>query len=421
MFALIDCNNFYASCERVFQPQLEKHPIVILSNNDGCVISRSNEAKKIGIPMGAPAFKYKHILKKYNVKIFSSNFPLYADMSDRVMKILNTYSPNFEIYSIDEAFIKFNGFKHFNLKEESLNMVKKVHKWTGIPISVGLAPTKGLAKIANKIAKKYSTKTKGLYQIDSEEKRIKALKWTAIEDVWGIGRKHTEKLKKVGAFTAYDFVNISDFWVKKNMSILELRLKKDLEGLSCIKLDETIPSKKSISTTRSFKNILFSLNDLEERISSYTSNCAEKLRSQRSCCNSLLIFIASDPFKLKSSYYKNSTVINLPFATDSSIILNKFALRGLYKIYQKNIGYKKAGIILLDLKPVKNRQLNFFNNKIDRDQNLMAAIDKMNMRFNNKIKLATQDLNETWKMKQENLSKRYTTRLDEIITIQNKN
>ena len=154
---------------------------MILSNNDGCVISRSNEAKKIGIPMGAPAFKYKHILKKYNVKIFSSNFRLYADMSDRVMKILNTYSPNFEIYSIDEAFIKFNGFKHFNLKEESLNMVKKVHKWTGIPISVGLAPTKGLAKIANKIAKKYSTKTKGLYQIDNEEKRIKALKWTAIE------------------------------------------------------------------------------------------------------------------------------------------------------------------------------------------------------------------------------------------------
>ncbi len=420
MFALIDCNNFYASCERVFQPQLEKDPIVILSNNDGCVISRSNEAKKIGIPMGAPAFKYKNIFKKYNVKIFSSNFPLYGDMSDRVMKILDTYSPDFEIYSIDEAFIKFNGFKHFALKEKSLDMVKKVREWTGIPISVGVAPTKGLAKIANKIAKKYSIKTKGVYIIDNEEKRIKALKWTAIKDVWGIGRKHTEKLKKFGVFTAYDFVNISDFWIKKNMSILELRLKKDLEGLSCIKLDETIPSKKSISTTRSFKNILFSLNDLEERISSYTGNCAEKLRSQKSCCNSLLIFIASDPFKLKSKYCKNSTIINLPFTTDSSIILNKFALKALHEIYQKDIGYKKAGIILLNLKPNRSKQLNLFNNKINRDENLMDAIDKMNMKFNNKIKLATQDLNETWKMKQENLSKRYTTKLDEIITVQNK-
>ena len=420
MFALVDCNNFYASCERVFQPQLEKHPIVILSNNDGCIIARSNEAKRLGIPMGAPAFKYKRTFKKYNIKVFSSNYPLYGDMSNRVMKILSTYSPNFEIYSIDEAFIKFNGFKYFNIREECLDMIKKIRKWTGIPVSIGLAPTKGLAKIANKIAKKYSFQTNGVYSIDNEEKRIKALKWTAIENVWGIGRKYTERIKKNGVFTAYDFIKVSDFWIKKNMSVVELRLKKDLEGFSYIKLNEAITSKKYITTTRSFKKIIFSLNDLEERVSSYTSHCAEKLREQKSCCSSLLVFISSDPHKEKRIYYRNSFVITLPYATDSNIILNKFALKALNGIYRKNICYKKAGITLMDLRASKERQLTLFNNDITRHDNLMIVIDKINMRFGNAIKLATQDPNRLWKMRQENLSKRYTTELNEIITIRNK-
>jgi DNA polymerase V len=228
MFALIDCNNFYASCERVFQPQYEGKAVVILSNNDGCVIARSNEAKALRIPMGAPAFKFRNEFKKHNIKVFSSNYPLYGDMSNRVMKILETYTPNVEIYSIDEAFLKFEGFDHFDLFTMGLKMRKQVRQWTGIPVSVGLAPTKALSKIANKIAKKFDQKTQGVYCIDSNEKRLKALKWTPIGDVWGVGRQHAKRLEAMQVKTALDFVNLSDEWVKKHMSILGLRLKKDL-------------------------------------------------------------------------------------------------------------------------------------------------------------------------------------------------
>ena len=195
MFALVDCNNFYASCERVFQPQWEGKPVVILSNNDGCVIARSNEAKALGIPMGAPAFQYQAQFKQQGIKVFSSNYPLYGDMSHRVMSILERYTPNIEIYSIDEAFLQFKGFDFFDLEQEGKHMQKQVRKWTGIPVSVGIAPSKALAKIANKIAKKFTTKTSGVYCIDTEDKRIKALKWTAIGDVWGIGRKHCQRLE----------------------------------------------------------------------------------------------------------------------------------------------------------------------------------------------------------------------------------
>ena len=195
MFGLIDCNNFYASCERVFQPQYEDKAIVILSNNDGCVIARSNEAKALGIPMGAPAFKFRREFKKYNIKVFSSNYPLYGDMSHRVMKILENYTPNVEIYSIDEAFLKFEGFEYFDLRETGLKIRKQVRQWTGIPVSIGIAPSKALAKIANKIAKKFADKTNGIYFIDSDEKRLKALKWTAISDVWGVGIRHGKSSK----------------------------------------------------------------------------------------------------------------------------------------------------------------------------------------------------------------------------------
>ena len=208
MFALVDCNNFYASCERVFQPQWEGKPVVILSNNDGCVIARSNEAKALGIPMGAPAFQYKDIFSRQNIKVFSSNYPLYGDMSSRVMKILETYTPDIEIYSIDEAFLQFKGFEHFDLDAQGRAMKKQVQQWTGIPVSVGIAPTKGLAKIANKIAKKYNDKTGGVYLMATDEQRIKALKWTAVKDIWGIGRQHAKRLEQQGVKTAYDFSNL---------------------------------------------------------------------------------------------------------------------------------------------------------------------------------------------------------------------
>ncbi len=251
MYALVDCNNFYASCERLFQPSLKNKPIVVLSNNDGCVIARSNEVKKY-VPMGAVAYKYKNIFKQHNVQVFSSNFALYGDLSNRVMNNLRTFTPDIEIYSIDEAFLKFEGFEKYNLEEYGITIKKTINKNVGIPVSIGFAPTKALSKVANRIAKKFPKKTKGSYVIDNDEKRIKALKWLAIEDVWGIGRKIATKLKAIGIQNAFEFTQLHDTYVKRHFSVVGLRLKHELEGKPRLDLDE-LANKKSIATTRSFK------------------------------------------------------------------------------------------------------------------------------------------------------------------------
>ena len=418
MFVLVDCNNFYASCERVFQPQWESKPVVILSNNDGCVIARSNEAKALNIPMGAPAFKYKQQFKQQGVKVFSSNYPLYGDMSNRVMTILEKYTPNLEIYSIDEAFLYFKGFDLFNLEREGQRMRKQVRKWTGIPVSVGIAPTKALAKIANKIAKKFIKRTQGVYAIDTEEKRIKALRWTKIGDVWGVGRKHKIRLEAIGVCNALQFTQLPDAWVRKHMSVLGLRLKKDLSGVSSIQLEEIIPIKKGIATTRSFEGTITQFSDLEERISTFATSCAEKMRKQRSSCNALLVFVRSDPHKKGGFPYRNSCVLPLPYATNSSILLSKHAVIGLQKIFKKGVHYKKAGVMIMGLIPTEKRQLSIFQNNNNKHLTLMQSVDRIHKRFGpHRIKLANQDLNRTWKMKQEHLSQRFTTELNEIITI----
>ena len=418
MFALVDCNNFYASCERVFQPQWEGKPIVILSNNDGCVIARSNEAKALGITMGAPAFQYQKQFKQQGVKVFSSNYPLYGDMSSRVMSILERYTPNIEIYSIDEAFLQFRGFGLFNIQEEGKKMRKQVHQWTGIPISVGIAPSKALAKIANKIAKKFASKTKGVYSIDTEQKRINALKWTKIEDVWGVGRKHRAHLEAMGIESAWQFTLLHDNWIRKQMSVLGLRLKKDLLGIPAIQLEEIQLSKRVIATTRSFEDTLSCFSDLEERISTFASNCAEKMRKQQSSCNLLLVFVRSDPYKKNTLPYKNSCTLSLPYATDSSIMLSKYAVLGLRKIFREGIVYKKAGVMIMDLVPTAKRQLSLFENTSTKHVTLMQSLDQIHKRFGpNQIKLANQDLKRTWKMKQEHLSSRFTTELKEVITV----
>ena len=418
MFVLVDCNNFYASCERVFQPQWESKPVVILSNNDGCVIARSNEAKALNIPMGAPAFKYKKQFKQQGVKVFSSNYPLYGDMSNRVMTILEKYTPNLEIYSIDEAFLQFKGFDLFNLEQEGQRMRKQVCKWTGIPVSVGIAPTKALAKIANKIAKKFVKRTQGVYAIDTEEKRIKALQWTKIGDVWGVGRKHKIRLEAIGVCNALQFTQLPDAWVQKHMSVLGLRLKKDLSGVSSIQLEEIIPIKKGIATTRSFEGTITQFSDLEERISTFATSCAEKMRKQRSSCNALLVFVRSDPHKKGGFPYRNSCVLPLPYATNSSILLSKHAVMGLQKIFKKGVHYKKAGVMIMGLIPTEKRQLSIFQNNNNKHLTLMQSVDRIHKRFGpHRVKLANQDLNRTWKMKQEHLSQRFTTELNEIITI----
>ena len=418
MFALVDCNNFYASCERVFNPKLNKKPIVILSNNDGCVISRSNEAKALGIPMGAPAFKYNPLFKKNKVHVFSSNFPLYGDMSSRVMSILSTYTPNIEIYSIDEAFLELKGFENYDLEEYGKEIRKKILKWTGIPVSVGIAQTKALAKVANRISKKFDKKTKGVYVISLEEKRIKALKWLKIEDVWGIGYKHSERLKNHNINKAYDFIKLPDNWVRKQMSVVGLRLKKELEGESVLSLEENRSPKKAIATTRSFEKNLTCFEDLKERISTFSICCSEKLRSQKSSCNSIYVFIKSNRNQKNKSQYQNGLVMTLPYGSNSSITISKYAVEGLRKIYKKGIEYKKAGVIVLGLIPNRRLQLNIFEKENPKHEVLMKTLDFITKKEGpNKIKLASQDLKRVWKMKQTKLSSRYTTELNEIISL----
>ena len=418
MFALVDCNNFYVSCERVFQPRLENSPVVILSNNDGCVISRSNEAKTLDIPMGAPAFKYLNIFKKEKVNVFSSNYPLYGDMSQRIMKILSMHTPNIEIYSIDEAFLDFRGFKYCDLEKEAFLLKQKIKRWTGIPVSIGIAPTKALAKIANKIAKKYVHKTKGVYLIKSEKQISNALKWTKVEDIWGVGRQYKKLLIKNSITTANDFCKLPDQWVKKNMSILGLRLKKDLKGFSCIGLDEENPDKKSIATTRSFKEVIKKYWELEERIVTYASICSRKLRYQNSNCKSIMVFIRTSPHLPIDQQYYNSSLVNLPNPTNSAITIAKYANMGLRCIFKKSINYKKAGVILTDLTPSNSKQLNLFQNTGNTHGDLMKTIDKILLRFGeNILKLGNQDLDQTWKMRQEYLSSRYTTDVRDIIKV----
>lgn len=416
MFALVDCNNFFASCERVFRPDLNKKPVVVLSNNDGCVIARSNEAKDLGIPMGAPAYKYKSLFQLNNVNVFSCNFPLYGDMSSRVMNILSSYAPEMEIYSIDEAFLDFRGC-NLNLQETGENIHKQVLKWTGIPVSVGFAHTKALAKVANRIAKKYPQRTNGVYIIDSEEKRIKALKWLKIEDVWGIGRKYSKRLLSLGVKTAYDFIDFDLGWIKKNMGVVGERLQKELKGVSVLKLEDIQP-KKNIATTRTFETNYKEYDKIRERVASFTVISAEKLRRQKSLCQNILVFISSNWHRKDIEQYYQSIIIKLPYATDSTIDLVKYAISGLEKIFKDGYEYKKAGVILQDIIPENTCQLNIFSQPNPKHKILMETIDNINSNFGQqKIRLGSQSFGKVWKMKQENLSKHYTTDIDEIINV----
>ncbi|MGB2128571.1 MAG: Y-family DNA polymerase [Flavicella sp.] len=417
MFALVDCNNFYASCERVFQPDLNGKPIVVLSNNDGCVVARSNEAKNLGIPMGAPAFKYKSLFEAHNVQAFSSNYALYGDMSARVMQLLSAHTPDMEVYSIDEAFLKLDGFEMYDLDSYCREIKSKIDKGTGIPISIGVAPTKALSKVANRIAKKFPEKTQGVYVMDSEQKRVKALKWLKIEDVWGIGRRHAKRLKAKNIHTAFDFVNLSDAWVRKQMSVVGLRLKHELEGKPCLDL-ESVPAKKTIATTRTFEEMYTGFEDIRERVNSFAVSCAEKLRKQQTCCTSILVFLQSNPFRKDLPQYRNSIVLQLPYPSHSTIDLTKLAIHGLKKIYREGYHYKKAGVLVLGLRPEDQKQYSLFSDENPKHAQLMKAVDTLNKGIGRqKVKFGGQDLGRFWKMKQEKLSQRYTTRLDEIISI----
>lgn len=416
MYALVDCNNFYASCERVFNPKLNNKPIVILSNNDGCVIARSNEAKAF-IPMGAVAFKYKQIFKQHDINVFSSNYALYGDLSNRVMNILGQFTPDVEVYSIDEAFLHFKGFENYDLQDYGIQIKNRIKKWTGIPISIGIAPTKALSKIANKIAKKFPIKTNGVYLINNEEQRIKALKWTKITDVWGIGWRNAKKLISNNVKTAYDFTQLSDELVRKRFSVIGLRLKHELEGKSVLKLDD-VKNKRAIATTRSFRNDITDLNEIKERIATFSISCAEKLRKQNSYCNLLMVGIYTNRHRKKQEQYRNRIIIQLPYSTNSSITISKYALKGLASIYKKGLKYKRAGVIVMGITPKPTKQLNLFFNENPKHENLMLIMDNLNHKYGaDKLKLANQDLKHTWMMRQEHLSKKRTTNWNELLEV----
>ncbi|PVX52300.1 DNA polymerase V [Balneicella halophila] len=417
MIALIDCNNFYASCERVFQPALRGKPVVVLSNQDGCIIARSNEAKALGIKMGQPLYQCKDLIKKENVIVRSSNYELYEDMSNRVMSILATYTPKIEVYSIDESFLDFSGFTNYDLNEYGIEIIKEVSKCTHIPISIGIAPTKALAKIANKVAKKFPAQTKGVHLIDSEELRVKALEWTEIGEVWGIGRRLTKRLIAKGITNAYQFTQLPDAYVKKEFSIVGLRLKHDLQGVSSIGFEDS-QKKKSIATTRSFSSTLSEYAEMKERVITFTTSCAEKLRKQQTACKQIEIFVLTNRFNENKPQYGNSIKIKLPYASNSNLTLIKYAVKGIENIYRQGYDYKKAGVIVSDLVPENEVQQNLFFYEDKKERLLMTTMDNLNEKFGkNKVKTAFSN-KDTWGLKKEYISQRYTTNWNELLEVE---
>lgn len=411
MFGLMDCNNFYASCERVFNPSLNGKPVVVLSNNDGCVIARSNEAKAFGIPMGAPAYQIRELVEKHGIALFSSNYTLYGDMSARVMSILSSLVPEIEVYSIDEAFVNLDGITDY--QSLGTTIVNKVYKGTGIPVSLGIAPTRTLAKMANKFAKKYPAYNR-VCCIDTEEKREKALRLFAIGDVWGIGRRQAAKLEKEGVKTAYDFTLLPVSWVRKYMTVVGERTWKELRGIPCI--TENVLPRKQICTSRSFGQMVDNIEQMDEAVSTFASTCAKKLREQKGFAVSLLVFILTNRFRQDLPQYWESVSIALPVPTDDTLEIVHYALSGLRKIFRTGYQYKKAGVIITEI--TYNIQHNLFDT-VDRGkrERLMSAIDNINGKHGHSVKLAVQGQGSDWKLKQEQLSKHYTTDLGDIIEI----
>jgi len=418
MFALVDCNNFYASCERVFDPRLERRPIVVLSNNDGCVIARSNEAKALGIAMGEPAFKKEDVYAKHNVAVFSSNFALYGDMSQRVMRTLAQHSAAMEIYSIDEAFLDCSGLTADGLDRFGSQLRKTVKQWTGIPVSIGLAPTKTLAKVANHIAKRLPDNS-GVCVLEKEETIEYCLKKLPVEKLWGVGRRYALFLRSWGINTAWDLRRMPEGWVKENMTVVGLRLQKELKGEPCIPMEHNPQKKKEICTSRSFGTMVTELDELKQAVSMYATRCAEKLRTQNSCTNLVNVFLHTNPFRPDLPQYKNVRLVRLPVASNSTLTIVQSALRGLESIYMKGYQYKKAGVIVSGLVPSNTIQYNVFHSTDeDRHMRLMTAMDKVNDREGRDVlRVAEQGFTRRWTLRQERLSPCYTTRWADFMTI----
>ena len=423
MFALVDCNNFYCSCERVFNPALRDKPVVVLSNNDGCIIARSNETKALGIKMGEPFFKIRQTLEEQKVAVFSSNYALYGDMSHRVMSLLSEFTPDITIYSIDEAFLQLPIAEHdptFSIEEYGKKIVRTVTKGTGIPVTIGIAPTKTLAKIASHFGKQYAG-YKNVCLIDTEEKRAKALQLTPIHKVWGIGRRLSPQLAYYGIRTAWDLTQKSEQWVRRNFSVTLARTWKELQGDSCIDIEE-LPHSKSICTSRSFpEKGISELPLLEEAVANFAASCSRKLKQQRTACYGTTIFAYTSRFPTSGHPYQLSQTCSFSVATSDRQEIVSRAVEVLRQHWPDDITpfIKKAGVIVWGIIPDTAIQAQLFD-PIDRGKQmaLSKAIEEINRKNgHNMVRIAVQGYDKRWHLKCERISKRYTTDIDDIIEI----
>lgn len=414
MIVLADCNNFYASCERVFNPRLKNKPVIVLSNNDGCVIARSNESKALGIKMGEPVFKIREIISKYDVSVFSTNFALYGDMSSRVMSILRDNSPSTEIYSIDEAFMDFSSVSNYS--KLAYKIKEKVSNSTGIPVSFGLAKTKTLAKVANHIAKKDIQNNIFIMKDDNED----ILRKFSISKIWGIGRAHSTMLNEYGIKTALQFINLNEKWVEQKMGITGLKILKELKGVECFSINQYPKRKKSICTSRTFPKDTQNINYIEQAVSNYASRCAEKLRKEKSCAQYIGVFLNINRFKSHEGFNNGFRAAMFNVATNDTIKIIESSKKLLKSMYKKNVNYKKAGVIVGDIVPDNQVQLNLFNDIKDdlKSRELFKSIDAINRKMGrDTVKFLAQGISKRKKIKKEHLSPCYTTRWEDILKI----
>ena len=418
LFALLDCNNFYASCERVFDPSLEGRPVVVLSNNDGCVIARSNEAKALGIPMGAALFEVRPLLQRHDIRVFSSNYALYGDMSGRVMGLLGEFTPDVEVYSIDEAFLDLGGFRHLDLDAYGRHIHAKIRQWTGIPVSIGLGPSKTLAKLANRIAKK-DPALGGVFDLTTAPDRRAVLAGVAVGDVWGIGRRWAALLKRHGIETAGDLHDAEDGWVRKRLGLVGLRTVLELRGIACHDMETQTPDKKSTVVSRSFSRALHTLDELRRAIAAFAERAAEKMRRGGLVGGSVSIFVRTSRFRAEESQYRNSATVLLPAPSDHTRDITRAAVHGLERIYRPGLRYKQAGIMIPDLTPKAALHPDLFIPHRPDDQGrakaLMQAFDAINREHGRgAIRFAATGVRQAWRMNQNHRSPRYTTRWNDL-------
>lgn len=422
MKAIVDCNSFYAACERLFKPSLHGKPVVVLSNNDGCIVSRSDEAKALGIQMAGPYYQHKAVIEKNGVAVFSSNYHLYGDLSWRVMETLRILSPQVEVYSVDESFLDLTGIDETKLYEYSLFLKNTTELWTGIPVSIGVAPTKVLSKVANRLAKKDKQGTKGVMILQTPEQQMEALERTAVEDVWGVGSAGSKKLRMFNINTAWDLRNMSEAWASKNLGgVVGARLIKELRGEACIEMKNPLETKKMIATTRMFGKPVYDIQELKEAVATYTSRAAEKLRRQHCAAGTISVFVVTNN-QGPSYEYKpasSSAYVILPYATSLTNILIAYATPLLDKLYRQGSKYLKAGVILGNIVPDDAVQYNIFKEPPPYDgRKLMRMIDNVNFGMrNDMIKFASSGSTRDWKMRQELRSKRFTTRWEELFEV----